>query len=271
MKKYFFTAIVLLATTAVFAQKKHPKNPQNPPPAKDSVAPQPTPAPAAAPTTAKGRDWSKVNLSKRSADHFMVELGYDNWIGTPDSVNIQGFNHSVNFYFMYDWPFKTDARFSVAAGLGIGSSNIYFNQTYPQVAAFNNQTLAFSQSQNGLQFKRFKLTTVYLEVPVEFRYALDPEHMDKSWKFALGTKIGLMVNAYTKGVNAIANNGATVGNITEKEAGKQFFNTPKLAGTVRVSKGVIGVWGQLQVNSLIKATAGPQVFPFSFGIVLSGL
>jgi hypothetical protein len=274
MKKYFFTAIVFLATTAAFAQKKHSKYPQNPPPAKDTtVAPQPKPVPATTPPppATNKKDWSKINLTKRSADHFMFELGYDNWIGTPDSVNIKGFNHSVNFYFMYDWPFKTDARFSVAAGLGIGSSNIYFDQTYPQVAAFNNQTLAFAQTNGSDHFKRFKLCTVYLEVPVELRFALDPEHMDKSWKFAVGTKIGLMVNAYTKGVDAVSSNGATVGNITEKEYGKQFFNTPKLAGTIRVNKGVIGVFGQLQINSLIKSTAGATVFPFSFGVVLSGL
>jgi hypothetical protein len=95
--------------------------------------------------------------------------------------------------------------------------------------------------------------------------------MDNSWKFALGAKIGLMVNAYTKGVDAVNSVGQTIGNVTEKEYGKQFFNTPKLAATARISKGVVGVFGQLQINSLIKSTAGQQVFPFSFGIVLSGL
>lgn len=276
MKKYFFTAIVFMASTAAFAQKKHSKYPQNPTPATDTtVVPKQTPAPAPAPATTpanpKKKDWTKLNLTKRSADHFMFQLGYDNWISPPDSANIKGFNHSVNFYFMYDWPFKTDQRFSVAAGLGIGSSNIYFDQTYPQVAAYNNATLAFTQTGGGTHFKRFKLTTVYLEIPVELRFALDPEHMDNSWKFAVGTKIGLMVNAYTKGVDAVNSVGQVIGNVTEKEYGKQFFNTPKLAATARISKGVIGVFGQLQVNSLIKATAGQQVFPYSFGIVLSGL
>jgi len=271
MKKYFFTAIVFLATTAAFGQKKRHQNP--PPPAKDSVTTaQITPVAAPPSTSSKSsRDWSKVDLSKRAADHFMFQLGYDNWLGTPDSVNIKGFNHSVNFYFMYDFPFKSDARFSVGAGLGIGSSNIYFDQTYPQVAAYQNPTLAFTPSGAGYHFKRFKLTTVYLEVPVELRFAIDPEHMDKSWKFAVGTKIGLMTSAYTKGVTAVNSVGQTVGNITIKEYGKQFFNTPKLAATARISKGVVGVYGQLQINSLIKSTAGANVFPFSFGIVLSGL
>jgi hypothetical protein len=272
MKKYFFTAIVFLATTTAFAQKKHSKNPP-PPPAKDSVAAaqqKPAALPSAEPGKQK-KDWSKVNLAKRAADHFMFQLGYDNWLGTPDSVDIKGFNHSVNFYFMYDFPFKSDARFSVGAGIGVGSSNIYFDQTYPQVAAYQNMTLAFTPTAGNNHFKRFKLTTCYLEIPVEIRFAVDPEHMDQSWKFAVGAKIGLMVSAYTKGVTAVNSAGATIGNITEKEYGKQFFNTPKLAATARVSKGVIGVFGQLQINSLIKPTAGAPVFPFSFGVVLSGL
>ena len=275
MKKYLITALVFLATTAAFAQKKH-KNNQNPPPAKDTTASVPkTPTPAATPVVGIAKpkkDWSKVDLTKRAADHFMLQLGYDNWIGTPDSINIKGFNHSEGFYFMYDFPFKTDARFSVGAGIGIGSSNIYFNQTYPQVAAYNNSTLAFTNV-NGASsgFKKFKLVTTFLEIPLELRFAVDPEHMDKSWKFAVGTKIGLMLSAYTKGVDPTNGAGQVVAHTSEKESSKQFFSTPKFAPMIRISKGVIGVYGQLQVNSLIKSGAGPTVFPFSFGFVLSGL
>lgn len=276
MKKIFITALVFLATTAAFAQKKHKHN-QNPPP-KDSTAavtktPVPltnTPAPAA--PNPKKKDWSKVDLSKRAADHFMVQFGYDNWLGTPDSVNIKGFNHSEGFYFMYDFPFKSDARFSVGAGIGIGSSNIYFDQTYPQVAAYQNVTLAFTNTVGGSGgYKKFKLTTTYVELPIELRFAVDPEHMDKSWKFAIGTKIGLMLSAYTKGKDPLNGAGQVVGNISVKESSKQFFSTPKFAPMIRVSKGVFGIYAQLQANPLIKAGAGPSVFPVSFGFVLSGL
>jgi hypothetical protein len=95
--------------------------------------------------------------------------------------------------------------------------------------------------------------------------------MDHSWKIAVGTKVGLMLSAYTKGKDLISGSGATLGNYIEKESSKQFFNTPKFEPTIRVSKGVIGVFGQIQINSPIKASAGPAVFPFSAGIVLSGL
>src|SRR5579872_2609854 len=275
MKKYFVTALVFLATTAAFAQKKH----KNPPTRtfKDSVAEATkTPVPLSnaaanqAPSKPK-KDWSKVDLSKRAADHFMFELGYDNWANPPDSANIKGFNHSFNFYFMYDFPFKSDARLSVGAGIGIGSSNIFFAGTYPQVAAYQNPTLSFAATSDGFYYKKFKLVTTYLEVPIELRFALDPEHMDKSWKFAVGTKIGLMLSAYTKGTTVVNSVGQTLGNITVKESSKQFFSTPKFQPTIRVSKGFIGAYGQIQINSLLKSGAGQTVLPFAFGIVLSGL
>lgn len=275
MKKYFITALVFLATTAAFAQKKRSKN-TPPPPSKDTTVVNktllaPAPTPAAANTGKPKKDWSKINLTKRSADHFMFQLGYDNWAGAPDSIHIQGFNRSANFYFMFDFPFKTDPRLSIGAGLGIGSSNIFFNQQTVLVAAVGAGTLGFPSEAGGEHWKKYKLVTTYLESPVELRFALDPEHMDQSWKFALGVKVGLMLSAYTKAKDRENAAGQVIGSYIEKESSKQFFNTPKLAGTARISKGVIGVFGQFSATPLIKSSAGPSVFPFSMGITLSGL
>jgi hypothetical protein len=279
MKKYLVTAMVLLATTtAVFAQKKHKSPPPQSAASTDSAKLVNKALQSAAISNTEAPKRTKVwDLSKRAADHFMFELGYDNWASKPDSADIQGFNHSLNFYFMMDFPFKTDQRLSMGVGLGLGSGQVYFNKTYPQVAAFNNATLAFATTVSGAggtaadHYKRFKLVTNYLEIPVELRFAVDPEHMDKSWKFAVGTKIGYLITAYTKAVDPEDVSGHVLASTVEKESSKQFFSSFKFAPTLRVSKGVIGIFGQFQVNSLLKSTAGNAVFPFSGGIVLSGL
>jgi hypothetical protein len=218
-----------------------------------------------------------VDLSKRAADHFMFELGYDNWANKPDSANIRGFNHSLNFYFMMDFPFKTDKRLSIGLGLGIGSGQIYFDKSYPLIADYNNPTLSFATTAGGSSaggadhYKRFKLVTNYLEIPVELRFAADPEHMDKSWKFAVGTKIGYLIAAYTKSVDPEDVTNRVLAHVVEKESSKQYFSDFKFAPTIRVSKGVIGVFGQIQVNSQLNGSSGSSVFPFSAGVVLSGL
>jgi hypothetical protein len=277
MKKYFVFALVLLATTAGFAQKRRSTNPP-PTTHQDTTsalqkALQNAPPPPPPPAKPGKKDWSKVKLDpKKAADHFMIELGYDNWANTPDSIHIQGFNRSFNFYFMYNFPFKSDVRWSVAAGIGIGSSNIFFhNQEVLVNASFTNQTLAFPDETGNTHFKKYKLVFTYLEVPIELRFAVDPTDMDHSWKVAVGAKVGLMLSAYTKGKDLISGSGASQGNYIEKESSKAFFNTPKFEPTIRISKGVVGIFGQFQINSPIKSSAGPAVFPFSTGIVLSGL
>ncbi len=145
MMKYVFTALILFATTAVFAQKRiqNPNNPQPNNQVKDTTSALTKALKNATPTTQPEKpgkkDWSKVRPDPRKAqDHFMFELGYDNWVGSTDSMNIKGFNHSENFYFMYSWPFKSDGRLSLAAGVGLGSSNIYFAHQEVLVTGFAN-------------------------------------------------------------------------------------------------------------------------------------
>src|SRR6201994_3187339 len=131
MKKYFITALVFLATTAAFAQKKRSKN-NPPPPSKDTTVVNktllaPVATPAATPGGKPKKDWSKINLTKRSADHFMFQLGYDNWAGAPDSIHIQGFNRRAKFHVMVEFPVKTCPRLSIGRGPGIGSNKIFFS------------------------------------------------------------------------------------------------------------------------------------------------
>jgi hypothetical protein len=273
MKKYVFTALVTFAATAVFAQQKQ----TNPPPATDTTAAKnkvSPPATTTPPSTDKKgkKDWSKIKPDPRkSQDHIMVELGYDNWVGSTDSMNISGANHSENIYFMYAWPFKSDGRLSLAAGVGLGSSNIYFAHQEVMVAAWQNQTLAFPDEEGTFHYKKYKLTTTYLEFPVELRFAVDPTNMDHTWKFAVGAKIGLMLSAYTKGKGYEDGTGHELANITVKNSSKQFFSGAEFTPTIRVSKGVIGFFAQIHANPLIKGAAGPPIFPISGGIVLSGL
>ncbi|MDP4149199.1 MAG: outer membrane beta-barrel protein [Bacteroidota bacterium] len=265
MKKVSAIVLAILATTtAALAQQK------------DSVttAKRPVQVPAAPapvnPAPAK-KDWSKVTLARRANDHFMFQFGYPSWAGATDSMHIRGWNRSANFYFMFDFPFKTDPRFSVGAGLGLGTSNIFFSKQEVLVASLSNTTLAFPSEDNANHYKKYKLVNTYLEAPVELRFALDPENTNKSWKFAAGVKVGLMMTAYTKGKTLVNNVGQTIASVTVKNYSKQYFNSSRLAGTLRVSKGVIGLYGQFQVNGLLKPSAGPAVFPFEFGLSLSGL
>lgn len=249
MKKLFTVVAALTLFMTAFAQKK------------DTALVNAVPS-----AQPKKKDWSKIDLSHRANDHFMVQIGYDNWNGTPDTLNITGFSRSFNFYFMLDFPFKSDPRFSVGAGLGIGNSNIFFKNQPAPISVLPQQ-----DGSGGTHFKKYKLVTTYLEIPVELRFALDPENTNKSWKFALGVKVGTMLSAYAKGKSVENGSGQVQDASIYKVSNKSDFNNIKLAATARISKGPFGVFGQYNLTSLIKSTAGPIVYPFSFGICFSGL
>lgn len=215
-------------------------------------------------------NWKKVDLTNRSNDHFMVQYGFENWRGNPDSIQTSGFSRFTNVYFMLDKPFKTNPRFSVGIGAGIGSSSIFFDRTYVDVKSLDNR-LPFKNVDSTDHFKKFKLATVFLEAPVELRFTADPTNSNRSLKFAVGAKVGTLLNAHTKGKTLENKAGQTINNYIAKESSKKFFNSTRLTATARVGYGIFSLYGAYQVTTILKDAAGPEMRAYSVGITISGL
>lgn len=215
-----------------------------------------------------------VDVSKRAADHFMMQFGYDTWFGKPDSVATKGFSRHFNLYVMIDKPLEKDHRFSVAAGGGIGTSNIYFDHRYVDVKA-NSVRLPFRSGYNAdsANFNKMKVTTMYFEIPLEFRYYSKPQDPMHSWKAAIGTKFGLLLKAYNKGKDLRTKNGLSYYGSTyiSKEYDKQFFNSTKLAFTGRFGYGIFSLNAEYNVLGVLKNGAGADMNLFQVGLTVSGL
>ncbi|MCO5234845.1 MAG: outer membrane beta-barrel protein [Chitinophagaceae bacterium] len=204
-------------------------------------------------------------LSGRAADHFMLQLGYNGWASAPDSFRTGGLNRTFNMYFMFDFPFKSDSRFSAAIGAGIGTDNMFFKKTSVDLRKYPLNFVHDTVS----TYKKYKIATGYLEVPVELRFASNPIHFNKSFKVALGMKVGTMVDAHTKA--KISKDREGYGGYTQKIRDKRNFNTTRLAATLRVGYGVFSIFGTYQLNEFIREGAGPNVKPYSIGLTISGL
>lgn len=216
------------------------------------------------------KDWSKIDLTNRANDHFMLQFGADSWMNKPDTIRTTGFSKFFNMYFMADKPFKNNPRFSVGIGVGIGSSNINLDKMQLDLkAAAVKATFRIADSLD--HYKKHKLTTVYLELPVELRFTTNPENSAKGWKGAIGVKVGTLLSAYTKGKGFENKNNQLINNSIVKEKDKKFINPTKLAVTARFGTGIFSFFASYQITSVFKETAGPQVKPMSIGIALSGL
>jgi hypothetical protein len=175
---------------------------------------------------------------------------------------------------MYDKPFATNPKYSVAFGAGVGTSNIFFdNRTFVDVKSPAN-TLPFRAIDSlSNHFSKLKVTTIYLEAPVELRYFSDPAHPGKSWKAAVGFKLGTLIKAYSKGKNMVSNTGNSINGkgYVQKESNKRFFNATDVALTGRMGYGVFSLDLGYQVNGVLRDGYGPLMNKFSVGFTISGL
>lgn len=244
MKKIVFAVIGLFFFTYSFAQEKS-----------DS--------------TAKS---SKINFSNKAGDHFMLQLSSDHWSGMPDSISShqKGFSRGFSAYAMINKPFKNSPKYSLGIGIGVSTSNMYFKRMNIDLSAPPGY-LPFTPLDSTEHFKKYKVATTYLEVPLEFRFTSNPSNPNKSVKAALGAKIGTLVNSHTKGKTLQDKNNQLVNGYTEKITSKRFINGTRFMATARLGYGIFSLFGTYQLNKVLKDGAGPDMKLWQIGITLSGL
>ena len=214
----------------------------------------------------------KVKLPNRPGDHFMIQLSSDHWTNMPDSISShqQGFSRGFAAYFMLDKPFRTSPKFSIGIGLGVSTSNIFFKREHIDLKS-SSTLLPFTAVDSTNHFKKYKLATGFLEVPLEFRYSSKSLQPDKSFKIALGGKIGLLVNAHTKGKDLQDKNNNSLTNYTLKENNKRLINGTRFMATGRIGYGIFTLFLNYQLNNVLKDGAGPPMQLYQVGLSLSGL
>jgi hypothetical protein len=222
---------------------------------------------ALAQTTDNGTTTGPVKtavVSKPSRDFVMLQFTHDRWRGADDSITINGIGRGFGGYLCYDFPIKK-APLSFAAGIGIGTSNIYFTDNQQLVLTDSGQTQAIFTGEREA-YKRFKLATAYLEAPFELRYFGNRENRNKGFKAAIGFRVGTLLKATTKGVRDFQGS-----KVIDKESTKRYFEQYRFSATTRIGWGNVTLLGTYNLNSLFKEGEGPQVTPYAVGICITGL
>lgn len=246
MKKIAFVVACCLFVSMAFSQDTQPENTSN-----------------------KKDVYKKYN---RSGDHLMIQLSSDHWTGMPDSIGSHqsGFSRGFNAYFMLDKRFKTSPKYSLGIGLGVSTSNMVFKKMDINLKS-NSVLLPFTPVDSTNHFKKYKLATGYLEIPLEFRFTDRPENPNKGFKAAIGLKVGTLINAHTKGKNLLDKNNQSLNTYIEKENSKRFINGTRFMATARVGYGILSIFGSYQLNNILKDGAGPDMKLYQVGLTLSGL
>jgi hypothetical protein len=208
---------------------------------------------------------AKSIIEKPSRDFVMLQFTYDGWANTPDSVKTGGLGRGFNAYLCYDFPIQK-SHFSFAAGIGIGTSNIFLKDqqiSFTDTGVLANRVQFVNEERD---YKRYKLTTAFLEAPFELRYFSNRANRNKGFKASIGARVGYMVNAHTKAVYTVDGN-----KTVEKVGSKRYLEKWRFGATVRAGYGNFSLFGAYNFNNVFRDGSGPQATPYSIGLCITGL
>lgn len=247
MTKYFFTVLFFFAATILTAQETGEIT--------DDIK-----------TTTEKAQEAVANLKPKnsgSRDRIVFDLTFDQWLHDEAGLKLKWHSRGFNTYFMYDVQLgKKKKLFSVAPGLGVSTSSIFHNALLAE-DSINGTDLIIRTD----DYKKNKLGLTYIDIPVELRFRSTPNAKNKSWKFALGFKAGVLIDGKTKSKEEDANGNMKI----YKEKRYSDLNRFRYGATVRFGYGPFNFFGFYSLSKLFQNGKGPDITPFSVGISINGL
>jgi len=188
---------------------------------------------------------------------FGLDVFTDIWQDIPNTIDPGTINPGVNIFGSYNYNFG-ESNVSFSPGIGLGVHNLY-SDSWLRV---NNDSAYFEVIPDTLSYKRSKLTTTYLDIPIELRFKSKSE-----FRIAVGFKFGFLIKAHTKykGDNYIE---GTTDQVIIKQAKFNFVESNRYGFTGRIGYKWLNVWGYYQLSTLFENGKGPAMYPISVGITV---
>lgn len=183
---------------------------------------------------------------------FVLELGLNHAKGSPKEFNSAFWgSRTVNFYWQYDIRILK-SRFSFVPGVGLSMERWKFKDGRI-LTNLDGQTVLATPAETGLlKLKQSKLITNYFEIPVEFVYRTRPDDPARSFKIAVGGRVGLLYDSFTK--VKYREDGET-----KKIKDNQSFDLNKVRYGVsgRIGIGNFSLFTYYNLSSMFKADESP--------------
>jgi len=197
----------------------------------------------------------------------IFDVGFNQWINIPKDTVLGGAkmeldiwkSKGLNIYYMYEIELGTE-KLTFNLGFGVGLDNYSFKNNiliYKGLDTLNNKILIFSN--DTIEYKKSKLSVNYFDIPIEFMYRSHKEKK-KAFIFALGGKIGMLIQAHTK--VKYKQNGET---IKEKRHSNFFIELFRYGVTGRIGYGGLNLFGYYSLSKMFKKDKGPEMTSFMLG------
>lgn len=141
---------------------------------------------------------------------FLVDLGINRALNTESSWK-QGFWGSRTLNLYYQYPIRIGrTKFSFNPGIGVSLERWKFTDgatlidtveltgTQPSVEQVEQYNLLSPTRIYPQLARKSQLVTNYLEIPIEFRFDTHPEDIARSFNVAIGGRVGVLLDSFTK-------------------------------------------------------------------------
>jgi outer membrane protein with beta-barrel domain len=169
MKSYFILILILLAPVFVLAQDEIP------------------------------------DFSDEVPGSLSFDLGFNFLPGVEKDAEI-GFwgSKTARIYYQYEMPIMKSG-FTFNPGIGISDERYAFDGPFTLVDSVGSNAVEligvdqiFATPTNPIEVTKSKFSALYLDIPVELRWHLDKNNLQKSFKLAIGARGGIRLGGKTK-------------------------------------------------------------------------
>ena len=140
---------------------------------------------------------TEVEDLKYLEDQFYLGITYNFILNKPDGVNQGNFSYGLKGGFIKDIPLNNRRNFVIGIGLGYAYNNYYTNLFVSETES----GLEYIVLDSDVSYKRNKLDTHVIEMPIEFRWRTSTPSDYKFWRIYGGMKLGYVVGSRSKFVS----------------------------------------------------------------------
>ncbi|NNF19840.1 MAG: PorT family protein [Flavobacteriaceae bacterium] len=140
-------------------------------------------------------------------DQFYVGLTYNILLNKPEGVKQRNLSYGLQGGFIKDIPLNLKRNVAIGIGLGYAVNSYYSNLR----ATENGEDFNYEVISDNFSYKRNKIETHLIEVPIELRLRNSDPVDYKFWRFYAGVKLGYVVGSRSK--------------IVTKDFKDSFYNT----------------------------------------------
>lgn len=138
------------------------------------------------------------DASKYLEDQFYIGLTYNILLNRPGGASQNNFSNGIQLGYIKDIPLNSRRNLGLGVGLGY-ATNSYFSNLR---AIKNNDEIVYDVIGNDESYKRNKVSTHLIELPIEFRWRTSTTDSYKFWRVYTGIKLSYAFSAKSKFVSS---------------------------------------------------------------------